>query len=233
MAQSIEKVEEGVSVSAKGMKRDKVIQIQADSVLMATGRVPVVENLGLEEAKIDFDNKGIFVDENYETNQKNIFAVGDVIHNGVQLAHVAAAQGIYVVEKLLGEDPDSLSTWPGCYFLYPEMAEVGVTEEVLKEKNIAYEVFKFQFAANGKALSLNEGQGYVKILCDKSRKTVLGVHILGPHASDLIHEATAIISSGIDLPTWAKMIHAHPSLSECLAEAVHGTQNKSIHLKNL
>src|SRR5690606_32950996 len=230
-AKEIVKEGDKLKVIAKYKKKDEEIEVVGDKVLIASGRGPVTEGLNLDNIGVDYDYKGIRVDENFETTVKGIYAIGDVNDLGIQLAHVASAQGVYVMEKIMGLTPDiNLDVYPNCVFTLPEVAFVGLTEEELKEKEIDYKVSKFLFAANGKALSLGEGEGFVKVFSSKDDNKILGVTILGPHANDLIHEGALAIANGLDVSSISRTIHAHPTLSEAFMEAVHGLENKAIHI---
>lgn len=228
-AKEITKEGDKLKVLAKYKEKDEEIEVIGDKVLIASGRGPVLEGLNLDELGMKYDNKGIFVNQEFETNIEGIYAIGDV-NRGVQLAHVASAQGVYVMEKIMGHTPDiNLDIYPNCVFTMTEVAHVGYTEEELKEKGIPYKVSKFMFAANGKALSLGEGEGIIKILAGEDKK-VLGVHILGPHANDLIHEGALAISNDLDIHSIMRTIHAHPTLSEAFFEATLGLENQAIHI---
>lgn len=214
------------TVTAEDKKGEKTYE--ADAVLMSVGRAPNIQGLDLEAVGVAFDRKGITVDEQFRTNIENIYAIGDV--NGKwMLAHVASHQGIEVVERLLGHEPHiDQSVVPSCVFTFPEVASVGVTETELEEKGVEYNSSKFMFAANGKALSLGEGEGFVKVLEVDGK--IAGVHILGPHASDLIHEAALAVSKGMTVGDIAGVIHAHPTLAEAFVEATLGLHNAAIHM---
>lgn len=214
------------TVTAEDKKGEKTYE--ADAVLMSVGRAPNIQGLALEAVGVAFDRKGITVDDHFRTNIENIYAIGDV--NGKwMLAHVASHQGIEVVERLLGHEPHIDQTVvPSCVFTFPEVASVGVTETELEEKGIEYKSSKFMFAANGKALSLGEGEGFVKVLEVEGK--IAGVHILGPHASDLIHEAALAVSKGMSVGDIAGVIHAHPTLAEAFVEATLGLHNAAIHM---
>ena len=218
-------------VVARYKEKDEEIEVVGDYVLIASGRGPLVEGLGLEEIGVEFSGKGIQVDDNYETTVPGVFAIGDVNSKGIQLAHVASSQGEYVVEKIMGHEPDlNHEHWPSCVFTMTEVAQVGYTEEQLKEKGIDYRSSKFMFSANGKALSLGETEGIVKILASNDDNKILGVHILGPHANDLIHEGALAISNNMDVASIKRTIHAHPTLSEAFFEAVLGLDEAAIHI---
>lgn len=230
-AKEIVKEGDKLKVIARYKNKDEEIEVVGDKVLIASGRGPVVEGLNLDQIGIEYDDSGIKVDENFETTVKGIYAIGDVNNLGIQLAHVASAQGVYVMEKIMGLNPDiNLDVYPNCVFTLPEVAYVGSTEGELKEKGIDYKVSKFLFAANGKALSLGEGEGFIKVFASKRDNRVLGVTILGPHANDLIHEGALAIANGMDVDSITRTIHAHPTLSEAFMEAVHGLDDKAIHM---
>lgn len=226
-------IQEGdkLRVIAKYKEKEEEIEVVGNYVLIASGRGPLIEGLNLDKAGIEYSGKGITVDDNFETTLEGVYAVGDVNSKGIQLAHVASAQGEYVVETIMGHSTDIvLEHWPACVFTMNEVAQVGYTEEQLKEKGIEYKSSKFMFGANGKALSLGEGEGIIKILAQKDNDKVLGVHILGPHANDLIHEGALAISNNLDTSAIARTIHAHPTLSEAFYEATLGLDDKAIHL---
>lgn len=230
-AKEILKEGDKLRVIAKYKEKDKEIEVVGDKVLIASGRGPVTEGLNLEATGVEYDGHGIKVDDDYETTVTGIYAIGDVNSKGIQLAHVASAQGTYVMEKIMGLTPDTnMTVFPSCTFTLPEVSQVGMTEEEVKEKAIDYKVSKFMFAANGKALSLGEGEGIIKILASKENNKILGVHILGPHANDLIHEGALAISNDLDISSINKTIHAHPTLSEAFMEAAHGIEDKAIHI---
>lgn len=219
-----------LKVIAKYKEKDEEITVEGNYVLIASGRAPNVEGLGLDKVGIEYSPKGIKVDENFETTVPHVYAIGDVNSRGIQLAHVASAQGEYVVEKILGENPDiNLDVYPSCVFTMTEVAQVGFTEEKLKEMGKEYKVSKFMFSANGKAVTLGEAEGIVKIIASPD-DTILGVHILGPHANDLIHEGALAIANKLDAKAITRTIHAHPTLSEAFSEATLGLDEKAIHI---
>lgn len=217
-----------------GKKGD--LEVHVEKVLLSTGRLPVIEGLNLESIGVNFDKKGIKVNSNFETNIKNIYAIGDVT-GGTMLAHVASHQGITAVENMMGHKSNiNHSIVPSCIFIFPEIASVGIAEDEAKEKGIPYKVSKFMFGANGKALTLGEGEGFIKVLSSKNingvleDEVIIGVHIMGPHASDLIHEGALAISSKLKVADIKNTIHAHPTLSEGFSEAVLGLIGEAIHL---
>ncbi|MBW4827053.1 MAG: dihydrolipoyl dehydrogenase [Clostridiaceae bacterium] len=229
-AKEITKEGDKLKVVARYKNKDEEIEVLGDKVLIASGRGPVVEGLGLDELGIEYSEKGISVNENFETNIEGIYAAGDVNNVGIQLAHVASSQAIYVIEKIMGIEPKiNLDIYPNCVFSIPEVADVGFTEEEAKEKGISYKVSKFLFGANGKALTLGQGEGLVKVLSDEENK-IIGVHIIGPHANDLIHEGALAISNDLSVEDIGKTIHAHPTLSEAFYEATLGLTGEAIHV---
>ncbi|MGH4138870.1 dihydrolipoyl dehydrogenase [Clostridium sp.] len=223
---SIEKSNEELIVTAEGKKGEVVFT--ADNVLISVGRMPMTEGLNIEDLGMNVNRKAIVVDENYETNIPGIYAIGDV--NGISmLAHAASHQGKKVAERIMGLiAPFSNEIIPSCIFVFPEIACVGITENEAKEKGIEYKTSKFLFGANGKALALGEGEGLVKVIASLDN-TILGVHIMGPHASDLIHEGAMAINNNMKADNITSMIHAHPTLSEAFEEAVLGLKGESIH----
>jgi len=231
-AKEIVKEGDKLKVIARYKNKDKEIEVIADKVLIASGRGPVTEGLNLDKLGIEYSEKeGIKVDENFETTVEGIYAIGDVNNLGLQLAHAASNQGIYVMERIMGLEPDiNFDIIPNCVFSFPEVAYVGLTEEALKEKGIEYNTSKFLFVANGKALSLGEEDGFVKVFSTKDNKKILGITIVGPHANDLIHEGALAMANGLGVEAISRTIHAHPTLSEAFMEAVHGLEGKAIHI---
>jgi dihydrolipoamide dehydrogenase len=225
-AKRIEKENEMFAVYADGKNGE--VKMVADEVLIASGRKANVEGINLEGIGVEFSAKGIVVDENFETNIKGVYAIGDVIGRAM-LAHVASHHGISAVESIMGiKSKINHDVIPDCVFTFPEVAGVGITEDEAKLKGIEYKTSKFPFAANGKALTLGESEGLIKVIAN-SDDEVIGVHIMGPHASDLIHEGTLAISNKLKIDAIAHTIHAHPTLSETFAEAILGLKNEAIH----
>ena len=204
--------------------------ISATQVLVSTGRRPWFEDLGLSNLQIEVNRKGIVVDEDFRTTDPQVFAIGDV--NGKwQLAHAASAQGEYVADLLAENHPVIGKFVPSCIFLFPEMASVGKTEEELKKAGISYKTSKFMLGANGKALTMGEIEGLVKVITDEE-ETLMGVHILGAHASDYIHEAVLACEKGMKAEDLKSVIHAHPTLSEAFYESVMGIRGEAVHMIN-
>ena len=198
-------------------------------MLSAAGRKPNLEGLNLELAGIEYDRKGIKVDDSYKTNIDGVYAVGDVI-GGVMLAHVASEEGKACVENIYGHSSKiNYNAIPSCIFTFPEAASVGMTEEEAKENNVEYIVGKSMFGSNGKALSMGEGEGFVKVLAEKDSHKILGVHVMGPHASDIVQGGSLAIQNNLTVENIKENIFAHPTLSEVFYEAVCGCIGEAIH----
>ncbi|OPL07488.1 MAG: pyridine nucleotide-disulfide oxidoreductase [delta proteobacterium ML8_F1] len=227
---AVAKAKDGLSITVFDKKKEKETILEAEYLLMATGRRPYYDNLALEKAGVAYTSKGITVNERFETNVPGILAVGDAI-GGLMLAHVASHEAIDAVEGLLGHSPSTnFDVVPDCVFIEPEIAYVGMTEEMAVEKGIPFTSSKFLFAANGKSLSMGNTDGFIKVVAHEETKKILGVHIMGPHASDIVHEAALAINNDLDVKAIAHTIHAHPTLSEAFMEAVNGITETSIHM---
>lgn len=202
------------------IKKDKEFMVQADKVLMAVGRRPNVDGLNLEAAGIDYTRKGITVNDCFETSVPGIYAVGDVT-GGIMLAHAATYQGLRALNSICGQtDSIRFDLIPAAVFTMPEVATVGLTEEQCKEQNLEVRCLKSFYRANGKAVSMDETDGYCKLIV-ADNNTILGAHIMGAHASDLIHEICAAMNMGATLSQMQAVIHAHPTLSEIVQSALH------------
>ena len=205
--------------------------VEGQMVLMATGRAPYTEGLGLSELGIKIDDRAIVVNERLETNIPDVYAVGDVLGKSM-LAHVASYEGEVAVENALGRSRlADYRAVPSCVFTQPEIAGVGITEKAAKESGIPHKVSKFPFAACGRAVAMDETMGMVKMICDAENGRVLGMHIMGPHASDLIAEGVLAIQLGATAKDIAHTIHAHPTLPEAVLEAAMGQLEGSIHFR--
>lgn len=205
--------------------------IEADVVLVSIGRVPYTEGLGLKEAGVAVDDRGrVEIDDHFATNVKGIYAIGDVVR-GAMLAHKAEDEGIAVAEILAGQAGHvNYDAIPGVVYTSPEVATVGKTEEELKAANIAYNVGKFPFTANGRAKSNQQTDGFVKFLADAKTDRVLGVHIVGAEAGEMIHECTVLIEFGGSSEDLARTCHAHPTRSEAVKEAAMNVAKRAIHM---
>lgn len=202
--------------------------VTSDMVLLGTGRAPYISGLNLEAIGITDAEKGIIVDENLRTQHEHIYACGDVTGR-TQLAHVATYEALAIVEYIKhGEMVLDYSAVPACTFVHPEVASVGFTEDELKEKGTPYKTAKFNFVANGKALAMDETDGFVKVITDEEN-IIIGVHILGPNASDLIAEATLAVRHQLDVAQVEATIHAHPTLAESFHEATSAIEGLAIH----
>jgi len=206
--------------------------VDADQVLMAVGRVPYTHGLEAEKAGVKLDRNRIVVDEHLHTDADGVWAIGDVI-GGIMLAHVASYEGVCAVENIAGHKriPDYHAA-PNCIYTDPEIAHVGLGEKEAKEKGIAVKVGRFPFLASGRALTLGQTEGYVKVLADPESGKLLGAHIIGPRATDLIAEATLAIQNGLTMEQLDLTIHAHPTLPESLMEAALAAQGRAIHIGN-
>lgn len=202
-----------------------------DAVLVAVGRRPFTEGLGAREIGIDLDERGrIKVDRHYATNIANIYAIGDVI-SGPMLAHKAEEEGVAAVEMIAGQPGHvNYDAVPNVVYTWPELASVGMSEEQAQSQEIQFRVGTFPFMANARAKCMNETDGAVKILADAKTDRVLGVHILGPRASDLIAEAAVAIEFGASAEDIARSVHAHPTLPEVIKEAALAVQQRSINI---
>ncbi|MDO9555042.1 MAG: dihydrolipoyl dehydrogenase [Atribacterota bacterium] len=204
--------------------------IETEKVLLAAGRVPELGNIDVQRLGIELNGKAIKVDEKMRTNIPGIYAVGDVVGK-IMLAHVASREGIVAVENIAGKETFmDYKVVPNCVFSMPEVASVGLTEEEARKENNNIKVSKFPFMANGKALGMGETEGMVKIIADGDTLELLGVHILGAHASDLIAEGALALSMEATAFEIVNTIHAHPTLAEAVAEAAEGIVGKPIHL---
>ena len=202
------------------IKKDKEYTVQVEKVLMAVGRRPNTECLNLEAAGIDYTRKGIMVNDRFETSVPNIYAVGDVT-GGIMLAHAATFQGRRALNAICGEtDSIRFDLVPAAVFTMPEVAMVGLTEEQCKEQGLQVRCLKSFYRANGKAVSMDETDGYCKLIVSENG-VILGAHLMGAHASDLIHEIAAVMNINGTLEQLRYVIHAHPTLSEVLQAAIH------------
>ncbi|MCB1508500.1 MAG: FAD-dependent oxidoreductase, partial [Hyphomicrobiaceae bacterium] len=205
--------------------------IEADVVLVSTGRLPYTKGLGLEDAGVELDERGrVKTDAHYQTNVAGIFAIGDVIA-GPMLAHKAEDEGIAIAEMLAGKAGHvNYNVIPGVVYTEPEVATVGKSEEELKAAGIAYTAGKFPFTANGRARAMNATDGFVKVLADKATDRVLGVHIIGKGAGEMIHEAAVLMEFGGSAEDLARTCHAHPTMSEAVKEAALAVDKRPIHM---
>jgi dihydrolipoamide dehydrogenase len=227
----VEKSETGAKVTFEPVKGGEAQTVDADVVLISTGRKPFTAGLGLEEAGVALDNRGrVEIDGHYATNVPGIYAIGDVV-KGPMLAHKAEDEGVALAEILAGQHGHvNYDVIPGVVYTQPEVASVGKTEEELKSAGVAYKVGKFPFMANGRARAMLATEGFVKVLADKDTDRVLGVHIIGFGAGEMIHEAAVLMEFGGSSEDLGRTCHAHPTMSEAVKEAALATFFKPIHM---
>ena len=228
--QAVETLKTKAKVSYKLRKDDSAHQLDADCVLVATGRKPYTDGLGLEALGVTLSKRGqIETDQHWQTTVKGIYAIGDAIA-GPMLAHKAEDEGMAVAEVLAGKHGHvNYGVIPGVIYTHPEVANVGATEESLKDQGRAYKVGKFSFMGNGRAKAVFAGDGFVKILADKETDRILGAHIIGPAAGDLIHEICVAMEFGASAQDLALTCHAHPTYSEAVREAALACGDGAIH----
>jgi dihydrolipoamide dehydrogenase len=215
----------------------KTERFEADYLLVATGRGPVTEGLGIEALGVELQKGYIKVDEYYRTNVDGISAIGDVITFGEgtrhpQLAHVSSAEGILVAERLAGQDvrPLNYNHVPGCTYCDPEIGSVGLTEQAATDQGYDVQVGSFPFRVLGRARMADELDGFVKIVAEKKYDEILGVHIIGPRATELVAEAVLALRTECTVEELIRTIHAHPTMSEAVGEAAHATHGAAIHI---
>lgn len=228
--QGVETAKGKATVTYKLRKDDSTHTVDADTVLVATGRKPYVDGLGLAALGVSMTDRGqIATDSHYATNIKGIYAIGDAI-TGPMLAHKAEDEGMAVAEVLAGRHGHvNYGVIPGVIYTHPEVSSVGATEETLKAEGRAYKVGKFSFMGNGRAKANFAGDGFVKILADKETDRILGAHIIGPMAGDLIHEICVAMEFGASAQDLAMTCHAHPTYSEAVREAALACGDGPIH----
>ena len=232
MQHKVEKIKKnnlGAIVSTKD-KNNNQKDFESDVVLISVGRKPNINGLNLEKVGIELDDKKrVKTNSTFQTNLDNIFAIGDVI-SGPMLAHKAEDEGIAVAENITGQSGHvNYDTIPGVIYTNPEVASIGKTEEQLKEKKIRYKIGKFSFMANSRAKAIDDTEGFVKILADEKTDKVLGAHLIGPHAGELIAEIGIAMEFGASAEDIARTCHAHPTFSEAVKEAALSVDKRAIH----
>ena len=227
--ENIKKSVKGATVSTSD-KNGKKVNFECDVVLISVGRKPNTNNLNLGAIGVKLDEKKrIKTDKNLQTNISNVYAIGDVIE-GPMLAHKAEDEGIAVAENIVGQSGHvNYDIIPGVIYTKPEVASIGKTEEQLKEENTKYKTGKFSFMANSRAKAIDEQEGFVKILADEITDRVLGAHIIGPHAGELIAEIGIAMEFGASSEDIARTSHAHPTFSEAVKEAALSVDKRAIH----
>ncbi len=227
--QSVETLKTKAKVHYKLRKNDTEATLDAEIVLVATGRRPFTDGLGLEDAGIALTKRGQIETKGWKTNIDGIWAIGDVI-TGPMLAHKAEDEGMAVAETIAGQHGHvNYDVIPGVIYTTPEVASVGATEEILKEQGINYKVGKFSFMGNGRAKAVFAGEGFVKILADAKTDRILGCHLMGPSAGELIHEICVAMEFGAAAEDIARTCHAHPTFSEAMREAALACGDGAIH----
>jgi dihydrolipoamide dehydrogenase len=218
--------ENSLEVAVSG-KKETVINAQY--VLAAAGRIPNLEGINVEELGLEMERRFIKVDHAMRTNLPEVYAIGDLTSSPM-LAHIASYEAEIVIQTVFGgEKTSDYRAVPAVVYTHPELAGVGITENEAKEKELDYKVGKFSFTANGRALTMGANYGMVKIIADGQTGRVLGAHILGPNASELIHELALAVRWGLTAEQVADTIHAHPTLAEAILEASHGVFGKPVH----
>jgi dihydrolipoamide dehydrogenase len=204
--------------------------IDADAVLIATGRIPYIDGLGLAEAGVAVERSRVLIDDHFATNVPGVYAIGDVVR-GPMLAHKAEEEGVAVAEILAGQHGHvDYRAIPGVVYTMPEIASVGLTEEEARAKGAGVSIGKFPFTANGRARAMRETEGFVKIIADAATDQVLGVHILGAGAGELIAEACVLMAFSGSAEDLARICHAHPTMSEAVKEAALAVDKRAIHI---
>ena len=228
--QGTERTKKGAKVSYKLRKDDSAHELEADVVLLATGRRPYTAGLGLEAAGVTLEPRGqVKIDAHFQTNVKGIYAIGDAVV-GPMLAHKAEDEGMAVAEVIAGKHGHvNYDVIPGVIYTTPEVASVGKTEEQLKAEGRAYKVGKFPFMGNARAKAIFQADGFVKLIADKETDRILGCHIIGPGAGDLIHEVCVAMEFGASAQDLALTCHAHPTYSEAVREAALACGDGAIH----
>ena len=230
--QSVEPSPVGAKVVCKN-KAGETVSFEAEKVLVAIGRRANTASLNLEAGKLDNDRGRIIVNDKMETSVPGVYAIGDCVFGHAQLAHTASAMGEVAAENIMGIPAVyDEKTNPTCVYIEPEAASVGLTEEQCKAQGIEYKVGKFPMAANGKALILNGGEGLVKIIAGKEYGEILGMHIIGPRATDLIAEGALAIGEEMTLDEIIATIHSHPTVTETMREAALQAEKRAIHTSN-
>jgi len=221
----------GVTLTVEPAAGGEAGQVQADVVLVAIGRKPYTEGLGLQDVGVAVDERGrVAIDDHYRTNVPGIYAVGDVVI-GPMLAHKGEDEGIAIAEMLAGKAGHvNYDAIPAVVYTQPEIASVGKTEDELKKAGVEYNVGKFPFTANGRARANLATDGFVKVLADKATDRVLGVHIVGANAGEMIHEAVVLMEFGGSAEDLARSTHAHPTMSEAVREAALAVDKRAIHI---
>jgi dihydrolipoamide dehydrogenase len=227
---TVEKAKKGGKVTFEPVAGGDAVVLEGDVVLVATGRRPYTDGLGLEAAGVVMERGRVVIDTHFASNIPGIYAIGDVVR-GPMLAHKAEDEGVAVAEIIAGQHGHvNYDVIPGVVYTSPEVASVGATEEELKAKGIAYKTGKFPFTANGRARAMRHTEGFVKVLADATTDRVLGVHIIGHAAGELITECAVLMEFGGSSEDLARTCHAHPTMSEAVKEAAMAVEKRQIHM---
>lgn len=230
--QSVESSPAGAKVLCRKRSGEALV-LEAETVLVAAGRRANTQDLGLEAAGLAHDRGSILVNDRMETSVPGVYAVGDCVRGYAQLAHTASIMGEVAAENIMGlRSRYREETNPTCVYIEPEAASVGLTEQAARERGVSCKVGKFPLAANGKALILNGGEGLVKILADAGTGAVLGLHIIGPRATDLIGEGALAIRMNASVEDLISTIHSHPTVTEAVREAALNVEKRAVHIRN-
>jgi dihydrolipoamide dehydrogenase len=223
-------IQDGEVVAVVQAPNGETQTVTAEKAVIAVGRKPMTEGIGLETLGVTTAKGRIPVDARMETNVPGVFAIGDVVPTP-QLAHLASHEGMLVMRHLAGENtlPINYDQVPNCTFCYPEVASVGLTEQDARARGFEVVTSKFPFAAIGKASILGENDGFVKLICEKEYNQILGVHMIGPHVTELIAEGTAALGLEATAEDVAHLIHAHPTVSEAVMEAAEAIYGAAVH----
>jgi dihydrolipoamide dehydrogenase len=220
--------EDSVALSITTGDREEVVEVE--SLLLAIGVTPNLEGALSSKLKLELHKGYLKVDENYQTSEKNIYAAGDIV-GPPWLAHVATFRAIQAVNGMFGHaNPIPIDAFPGCTYCQPQVASIGLTEEKAKEAGVAYKIGKFPFAASGKAVAANHSEGFVKIIVGEEYGEILGAHIIGSDATELITEYGLGMKLEATVDEIHQTIHAHPTMSEALAEAAASVHGEAIHI---
>lgn len=229
---NLERTEDGVQGRLEPVAGGQARGISASHFLLAVGRKPLTDGIGLSKTKVKVERGFVHVDEYFRTDEPGIYAIGDIVAGTPLLAHAASAEGTTAVEHIAGLNPPPINyrEVPGCTYSNPEIGSIGLTEKAAREAGHEVLVGKFPFSAAGKAKVIDDTSGFVKIVAEAQYNQILGVHIIGPHACDLIAEAGPLIKLEYTVEELAKTIHAHPTLSEAIHEAAHATLGHALHM---
>ncbi len=231
LSHKVKSAQIGKTVSVTAESSSGEVQFTADVVLVSVGRRPYSEGLGLEKVGVEKDERGfVKIDASFRTTAPHIFAIGDLV-NGPMLAHKASEEGVAVAELLAGKSPSiDYAVIPNVAYTSPEVASVGFTEEELKKRQVAYKAGQFPFKANSRAKAVGQEEGFVKILAEEKTAKILGVHIFGANASEMVHEAAVAMKMRATAFDLAETCHAHPTLSEAIKEAALAVVSRPIHI---